>query len=166
VGDDLGVRVGGEDRAAGDQLLLELHVVLDDAVDHDVHAVLGVEVRVRVALRDPAVRRPAGVADPRRGGRREGGDRAVVDRGRGDRCAQVLQVADGAHRLQPALALQGDAGGVITAVFELLETGQEDLLHRAVTDVADDAAHGNPFSVTPIQRTRRAASVGRLGAGF
>ena len=64
VGDHLGVGLGGEHGAVVDQLLLERDVVLDDAVDDDVDAVGGVEVRVGVLLGDPAVGRPARVADP------------------------------------------------------------------------------------------------------
>jgi hypothetical protein len=72
MGDHLGVGLRGEYGALGEQALLELDVVLDDAVDDDVDAVAGVEVRVGVLLGDAAVRRPAGVADP---GRRLLGDR-------------------------------------------------------------------------------------------
>src|SRR5215216_359673 len=72
VRDDLDVGFGGELRAVRYKLLLELHVVLDDPVDHDVDAVLRVVVRMRVLLGDPAVGCPAGVTDAR--GRGRGGD--------------------------------------------------------------------------------------------
>ena len=105
------------------ELLLELHVVLDDPVDDDVDAVVGVEVRVRVLLGDAAVRGPAGVADAGGGRRRRDGDAAAVALGgRVDRGAQRAQVADGADRVEPALRLDRDARGVIPAVLELLET--------------------------------------------
>ena len=74
---DLDVGLGGELGAVGEQLLLELHVVLDDPVDHDVDAVVGVEVRVGVLLGHAAVRGPAGVADAGGGGRRGDGDAAA-----------------------------------------------------------------------------------------
>ena len=51
-------------------------VVLDDAVDHDVDAVGGVEVRVGVLLVDAPVGGPARVADARRGRAGRGGDAA------------------------------------------------------------------------------------------
>ena len=73
VGDDLGVGLRAEGRAVGDQRLLDLHVVLDDAVDHDVDALVVVGVRVGVGLVDAAVRGPARVADA---GRRERARRA------------------------------------------------------------------------------------------
>ena len=83
---------------ASTQLLLELEVVLDDAVDDDVDAVVGVEVRVGVLLGDAAVRGPAGVADAGRGRPRGDGDAAVLVR---RRCAptaarRLAEVADGA----------------------------------------------------------------------
>ena len=143
VRDDLGVGLGGEDGAAGDQLLLELHVVLDDPVDHDVDAVVGVVVRVRVGLGDAAVGGPAGVADPGRRGRRRDGHAAglvlgdlLVDGG-----AQGAQVADGAHGVEVPVAEHRDARRVIAAVLELLEPREEDILDRARSHIADDSAH-------------------------
>ena len=64
--------------AVRQELLLELHVVLDDPVDHDVDAVLGVVVRVGVLLGHAAVRGPARVADAGRRRRGEHGDAAVA----------------------------------------------------------------------------------------
>ena len=85
-------------RARGEELLLELHVVLDDPVDHDVDAVLGVVVRVRVLLGHAPVRGPARVADAGRGRRREHGDAAAASSA--SRCATAAfscdEVADGA----------------------------------------------------------------------
>jgi hypothetical protein len=107
-----------------------------------VHAIVGVEVRMRVRLADAAVRRPARVADAGRGGRREHRDRGLaVAVALGDGPAQRGEVADGADRLEAVLGLDADAGGVVAAIFELLEPGQEDLLYRAVTHVAHDPAH-------------------------
>ena len=105
VGDDLGVGLRREDGAGVEQLLLELHVVLDDAVDHDVDAVGGVEVRVRVLLGDAAVRGPARVADAGRGGRGEHRDGALAVAALLDGGAQVREVADGADGLEAVLAL-------------------------------------------------------------
>ncbi len=144
VRDHLGVGLRREDGAVGQELLLELHVVLDDAVDHDVDPVVGVEVRVRVGLRDAPVRRPARVADPGRGGRREHRDGTLAV-ALGHRLAQVGEVADRAHGLEPLLTLEGDACGVVAAVLELLQPVEQDLLDRAMTDVADDSAHAGGF---------------------
>ena len=111
------------------ELLLELEVVLDDPVDHDVDAVVRVVVRVGVLLGDAAVRRPAGVADAGRRRPVAVGDGAVVASAV-DGVAQAAEVADGAHGAQLAVLEQGDARGVIAAVLELLEPGQQDVLHR------------------------------------
>ena len=63
VRDHLGIGLGGELGALCDQPALERDVVLDDPVDDDVDPVGGVEVGVGVLLGDPAVGRPARVAD-------------------------------------------------------------------------------------------------------
>ena len=68
------------------QLLLELEVVLHDAVDDDVDAVVHVVVRVGVLLGDAAVRRPAGVADAGGGRLRGDGDAALLAVLRRSRC--------------------------------------------------------------------------------
>ena len=74
VGDHLGVGLGGEVLAFGDQALAQLGVVLDDPVEDDVDLAGAVVVRVGVLLGDPAVGRPAGVGD------------AGLGRARGRRC--------------------------------------------------------------------------------
>ena len=63
VRDDLGVGFGLELVPLRLQLVLQLEVVLDDAVVHDDDAAGAVAVRVRVLLGRPAVRGPARVAD-------------------------------------------------------------------------------------------------------
>ncbi len=151
---DLDVGLGGEVGAVGQELLLELHVVLHDPVDHDVHAVVGVEVRVRVLLGDAAVGGPARVADAGGGRRGRDGDAAagvqlvrLVDGG-----AQRAQVADRADGAELALALDGDARRVVSAVLELLKPFEQDFLHRALSDVANDAAHSCPASFRSSSR--------------
>ena len=67
VRDHLGVRLRREHRALGLELLAQRGEVLDDPVEGDVDAVVVVAVRMGVRLGDPAVRRPASVADPGRG---------------------------------------------------------------------------------------------------
>ena len=63
VRDDFGVGLGDELVALPLQLLLQVEVVLDDAVVDDDDLAGAVAVRVRVLLGRPAVRRPARVAD-------------------------------------------------------------------------------------------------------
>ena len=63
VRDDLGVGLGDELVALPLQLLLQIEVVLDDAVVDDDDLAGAVAVRMGVLLGRPAVRRPARVAD-------------------------------------------------------------------------------------------------------
>ena len=63
VRDDLGVGLGDERVPFLLQLLLQIEIVLDDAVVDDDDAAGAVAVRVRVLLGRTAVRRPARVAD-------------------------------------------------------------------------------------------------------
>ncbi len=60
------------------------------------------------------------------------GDAAVVvlARAAGDGVAQRLQVADRAHGVQPAVRLDGDARGVVSAVLELLQAFEQHVLHE------------------------------------
>ena len=51
-------------------------------------------------------------------------------------------LADRLHGDQPVARLQGQAGGVITPIFQPLETGEEDGDGGRAADVTDDAAHG------------------------
>ena len=66
VGDDFGVGVGSEDVALGRQFLLDLGVVLDDAVMHDGQA--AGDVRMGIAFGGHAMGRPARVGDAGIGG--------------------------------------------------------------------------------------------------
>ena len=142
VGDDLRIGLRCEDGAIGDELLLELQVVLDDAVDDDVDAVVVVEVRVGVLLRDPAVRGPAGVPDARRRRPRGDGDGPFAALGGCHGAAQAAEVADRAHGLQLGAREHGDAGGVISAVLQLLQPLEQDGLDGPAADISDDSAHG------------------------
>ena len=146
----------------GQELLLELHVVLDDPVDHDVDAVVGVEVRVGVLLGDAAVGGPAGVADAGRGRRRGDGDAAadVAPSASSTAARSALRLPTARTDSSRALALDRDARGVIAAVLELLQAGEQDLLHRALSDVADDAAHGPAsFRSSPRAPTVRRVAI-------
>ena len=118
----LDVGLGGELGPAGEQLLLELHVVLDDPVDHDVHAVVGVEVRVGVLLGDAPVGGPAGVTDA--GGGRRSGDRdaaAVLVRPAASTAARsAAEVSHRAHGAELTVGLDRDPRRVVAPVFQLL----------------------------------------------
>ncbi len=112
VRDRLRVRLGAKRVAGRGQLLAQLAVVLDDAVQDDRElALVARRQRVRVLLRDAAVRRPARVAET---GRR---DRAV----RARLLDEVLEWADGADVLEAVGLEQRDPGGVVAPVLEPLQ---------------------------------------------
>ncbi len=92
---------------------------------------------MRVLLVDCAVGRPARVTETviRRGAIRAGG------------VLQKLKVAHRAHVFEAAVLAQRDAGGVVTAVLEALETVEQQVLRSPVTDVPDDPAHPKLLSV-------------------
>ena len=107
----LGVGLGRERVALGEQAVAELAVVLDDPVqdDRELRAVTAGE-RVRVRLGDAAVRRPARVPE-------------AVGRGRPVRACrllQVLEIPDRADVLEAALLTESDPGRVVAAVLETL----------------------------------------------
>ena len=129
VGDHLAVGVAGEHPALGLQFGLQLGEVLDDAVVHHRHT--AGDVRVGVAFGRGAVGGPAGVADAGLGAQRL----ALQHR------LQFAQLARRAAALQHAVHLGGDAGAVITPVFEALEALDQATRHGGLADDSDDAAH-------------------------
>ena len=87
--------------------------------------------RMRVRLGDPAVRRPARVAESRR-------------RGRAVRAGAFLQVSerpDGADVVEPVRLEERDAGRVVAAVLQALEAVEQERLALTRSDVSDDPAH-------------------------
>src|SRR5271166_17884 len=115
-----------------DQLLLQADVVLDDAVvdDHDLSG--AVTVRMRVFFGGTSVRGPARVAD----------SVGAVERLQADDLFQVAQLALGAPHLQAiSIAGNGNAGGVISAIFETAQAIQDDRHNSLVSDVSNNPAH-------------------------
>ena len=143
VRDHLGVGVGGELSPLGLEAAAERDMVLHDAVEDDVDAIVGVEVRMGVGLAHTAVRGPARVTDPGgglAGGHRHGG--LLLLHLRRHRFAQEGQVAHRAYRIDVVLHQQRQARGVVAPVLELLEPLQEKLTARPFTDISDDSTHG------------------------
>jgi hypothetical protein len=132
VDDRLGVRLGGEGVAVREQAVAMLPVVLDDPVQDDrkLRAVAA-EQRVRVRLRDAAVRRPARVAEAVSGGGAVGVGRDL----------EVLQVADSADVIEAAFLPEGDPGRVVAAVLEALQALEEERFALSGSDVTNDSAH-------------------------
>ena len=116
VRDDLGVGLGDERVAFALQLLLQLEIVLDDAVVDDDDAAGAVAVRVRVLFGRPAVRGPARVADPV----------FAFERIAGDDLFEPRQLAGAAPQLDAAVADDGDAGRVVAAILEPAQAVDQD----------------------------------------
>src|SRR5262249_46299034 len=118
VRDGLRIGLGREGVALLGEALLELAVVLDDAVedDRDLLAVAARE-RVRILLGDAAVRGPPRMPDP--GLRRRAGGRRLL---------QPLERTDSADVPERTVLQQGHARRVVAAVLEPLETGEQQLL--------------------------------------
>jgi hypothetical protein len=133
VGHHLGVGLGGEVRAVGEQPVAEVGPVLDDPVEHDVHALGGVPVRVGVRLGHAAVGGPARVAYP--------GGAAQVPVLRHHRVAEVLKVAHGVNGVDRPVRDEGEPCRVVPAVLESLQTLKKEVAALARSDVTDDAAH-------------------------
>ena len=131
VRDDLGIGFRDERVPELLQLVLQVQVVLDDAVVHDDDLAGAVLVRMGVLLRGPAVRGPARVAD------------AVdsLERLRVDGLLEVHELARAAPSLDLPVADDGDACGVVAAIFEPPQPVDEDGHDFLRAEIADDSAH-------------------------
>ena len=157
--DDFGVGLGGESVAAAGQLLAQLHVVLDDPVEDDREAGgVAADERVRVALGDAAVRRPARVAEAVMRVR-------AVRAGRGDEARRGCRRRE---RIELAVLAQRDPGGVVAPVLEALQAVEEKRLRLTRSDVSDDPAHAAAPSLsrakTQRARLRNPAAPSRRGS--
>ena len=130
LGQHLGVGVALEGVALPDELLLDGGVVLDDAVVDDREATVTRRMRVRVEVARRAVGRPAGV--PHADGALDG---AAVEQ-LGQFVDLALLLADLERAVQ-----DGDARGVVAAVFEPPKAADEEVAGLTRTDVTDDATH-------------------------
>ena len=132
VGDDLGVRLGGEDMAIGLLGLTEEAMILDDAVVHQGAAVT-TDVGVGVPLGGLAMGGPAGVGDAEFAGQ------GVLVHGLG----QALDLAEGADAAKLARGGQDrHAGGVVAPVFQPAQSLQENGRYVPLSNAAHYATHG------------------------
>jgi hypothetical protein len=137
VRDGLRVGLGGERMAVRGEALLELAVVLDDAVQDDREPrLITAGERMGVLLRDAPVRRPARVPEARRRGR-------SVRPGSGP---QVAERPHGAHVVEAAALEEGDSRRVVAAVLQALEALEQQRLALTRSDVSDDPAHVASFA--------------------
>ena len=112
---------------------LRAEVVFDDAVVDDDERAAAVAVGMGIFFGGAAVGGPAGVADA------EG----AVDGGVGDGDFEVAELAGGSAEGEAFGATgDGDAGGVVAAVFEAAEAFNDDGDDRLRSDVTDDSTHG------------------------
>ena len=131
VRDDLGVGFGDELVPLPLQLLLQIEIVLDDAVVDDDDLAGAVAVRVRVLFGRPAVRRPARVADAVVAGDRIGADDLL----------EIRQLAGAAPQVDRAVADDRHARRVVAAIFEPPQPVDQDRDDVLRSDVSDDPAH-------------------------
>ena len=131
VRDDLGVGLGDELVPLALELVLQIEVVLDDAVVDDDDLAGAVAVRMGVLLGRPAVRRPPRVAD------------AVVarDRVQRDDVLEPRELAGAAPQLDGAVVHDRDARRVVAAVFEPPQPVDEHRDDFLGSDVSDNPAH-------------------------
>jgi len=129
MGDNLGVGVAGEGGAFGDQLILQLAIILDDAVMHD-RNVVG-HVRMGVRLGGLAVGRPAGMPYTD----------LAQQRRRFQPRLEIAQLAFGAPPPKLAMLHGGDAGGIVAAIFQPLQRIDELASDRPFAENANNAAH-------------------------
>ena len=129
MGDDLGVGLGHEFRAAPGKLGAQLVEVLDDAVVHDGDAIG--RVRMRIGLVRSAVGRPAGMADADRAEQRLALEPLL----------EIPELALGTPSGQMAVLERGDARGIIAAIFEPPQRIDQPRRDRLQSQDSDNSAH-------------------------
>ena len=115
--------------AFGLQFGLEFAKILDDAIVHDRDAPCG--VRMGIALGRRAMGSPAGVANAGVTGQR------LVVQNR----AQIVQLAGRTAARNLTVLQRGDAGRIVTAIFQPLQRFQDDRSHITRARNTDDTAH-------------------------
>ncbi len=125
----LGIGFRSEHVAARLQVAAQAGVVLDDAVVHQRDA--AGHVRMRIGLVGHAMRRPARMRDAG---------------ATGERIGQVLRfhlahLALGAHATDFALVQHGQAGRVVAAVFQRLQSGNQQRRHITLGSSGNDSTH-------------------------
>src|SRR5690606_3268203 len=150
VGDEvakhLGVGLGGEGVALGEQEFFDRDVVFDDAVVNEHDLAVAAEVRVGVGVGDAAVGGPARVRDADVAGE-------FLLGGVG---GEVVHAADLFDQGYPVVLQDRDAGRVVATVFQSLQSLQDDGGRLLFTDIAYDAAH--VFLYLGLAKLRAAAN--------
>src|SRR5436190_6592458 len=131
---DLRVGFRGENMALGHQAVLEIKIVLNDAIVGNVESSRTIPVGVEIDFARPSVRGPARVAD-------SAFDGAVGGIGLPDLFFQRSDPADRTDDLGMPFVDNGDTTRIVTAVFEPFQAIEQHPRHFPVADIADDSAH-------------------------
>ena len=146
VRDDFGVGFGEELVAFGDELVLQLDVIFDDAVVHHYDFAGAIAVRMGVFLGRAAVRGPARVAD------------AVdaVERRRANGFLEIAQFPRRAADSQLSFVIDHrDPGGVVASIFEAFQAVENQRHDAFWSDIADNSAH---LARPPAPQARKAGA--------
>src|SRR5688572_10367355 len=114
------------------QAILDIEIVLENAVVHDDQGAGAVGVGVRVVFRGTPVRGPPRMTDAD----------GAVDGAVAQRALERLDPTHGAPDVQAARVEHGNARRIIAAVLQPLEAVDDDADRALLTHIADDAAHG------------------------
>jgi hypothetical protein len=146
MGDDLRVRFRNKLVAFLLKFFFEFEIVFDDAVVHHDNVARAIAVRVSILLGGTSVSGPAGVTNAV----------SAFDGRLGDGFFQIAKFSRRAADFEFAGAVHdGDAGGVVAAVFEFAKALDNHGNDFFGTDVSEDSAHLTVFtSVGYISLTR------------
>ena len=137
--DHFAIGFAQEFAAVGDQLVAQRLEILDDAVVDQRHR--PGDVRMGIVDRRRAMRRPARMGDAD----------IAVQRFRGEHAREIVELALGTAAIELAALNRADAGHVIAAIFEALQTVEQALRHRFATDDPDNSAHVTACPSSPAR---------------
>ena len=150
MADDFGIGLALELAAFGDQLVAERLEILDDAVVDQRDR--PDDVRVGIADRRRAVRRPARVRDAG----------AAVERVLVELAREIVELALGPPAVELAMLDRADAGRVIAAIFEPLEPVEQPLRDVRCSDNPDNSAH--PPTDSFNRRSQQGLAIRAMGS--
>ena len=159
LGHHFRVRLRDELHPPADEVVLQVQVVLDNAVVHHGELAPVADLGVGVDVRRRAVGGPPGVADAHHAGQGLAPFQNAV---------QDAQPPLGLHHVKPRVVVHSHPSGVIPPVFQLLQAREQNGGSFLPTDITNDAAHTNlsflsgarprktegPAAVCRQQRTR------------
>ena len=131
IGEHLGVRLRLERVVFRLEKFFDRHVVLDHPVVHDGELAIAGEVRVGVGVRHAAMRGPTRVADAA----------SALERMLGRLLDEVVHPARFLGVVDATTLQYRQARGIIAAIFEPLQSFEEDGSCLVFAHVADDSAH-------------------------